>query len=269
MFHVTRTHRAAPRSIAQPVSGLFFLCLCAPTVASAEADSSLKPVSISVQSGFGAQAGDVFGTVAFTTRDPNTGISGDEDGSIGLGFGLGDPSNGFATEVVIGITSVSTAFWGDGRFADEGNLNLKIHRYVDGLPGARYASIALGVDNLAGWGTTRDYPPNVYFAYSQINDWDIGGRTLPFDVTFGYGSAISGLGREPGGFASVGAGITPELSAGLAWIDDEFNFGVVYFPKIWGYASLAATYADTFDETKGGGRMILSLSALFSQRSKQ
>jgi hypothetical protein len=252
-----------------PLSGVALFCLWIPPTTSAEGNGLLKPVQIGVQSGFGAQLGDVFGTIAFTNLDPNTGVSGDEDGSIGLGFGLGDPSNGFATEIVIGITSVSTVLWGDGRFADEGNLNLKFHRYVDGFPGARYASLAIGVDNLAGWGTTKDYPANVYLAYSQVSDWEIGGSTLPLDVTLGYGSAVAGLGREPGAFASVGAGITPELSAGLGWIDDEFNFGIVYFPVFWRDVSLGATYADTFDETRGGGRLILSLSALFSQRSKQ
>lgn len=99
------------------------------------------PVSIGVPSGFGAAGGLVFGSVSYTDSAPNTGNSGDEDGSIGVGFGVGDPTRSFGVEFTVGITSVSSPFWGDGRFADEGNLNIKFHRIVDGLPGASYAAI--------------------------------------------------------------------------------------------------------------------------------
>jgi hypothetical protein len=124
----------------------------APTELHAQETLELYPVSIGVPSGFGASSGMLFGWVDYTNFDPYTGVEGDDDGSMGLGFGLGDPAETIGLEVSVSITSVSTGWWGDGVFGDEGSLNLKVHRYVPGLAFASYASLSFGLDNIVGWG---------------------------------------------------------------------------------------------------------------------
>jgi hypothetical protein len=219
-----------------------------------------KPVSVGVPSGFGASGGTAFGSVAYTNQDRNTGVQDDDDGSIAIGLGLGDPVRSVGVEVVVGITSVSTSFWGDGTFGDEGNVGLKLHRAVSGLPGSTSASLSAGVGNLAGWGSTRELPRNYYTAYSQVNDLTIDGQVYPVNATVGFGSAVSGVDRDPGAFASVGVGVTGQLSMGVGWLGDELQLGAVYFPKHWGAASLSLTYADATRRHSESGRVIVALS---------
>lgn len=227
-----------------------------------------KAVSIGVPSGFGAAKGLMFASVAFTDQDPNTGIQDDVDGSISIGVGLGDPRTGIATEIVIGVTSVSTSLWGDGTFGDEGNIGIKFHRQILGLPSARIASMAFGVGNLAGWGGTKDLPRNIYAAYSQISDVNIGQNFFPVNTTFGLGSAVANVDRDAGFFASMGIGITPDVSAGVSWLGDEVQVGAVYFPRFLSGVSTAFTYADVTHLNSDSGRMILSLSYAFDWWSK-
>lgn len=219
-----------------------------------------KPVSIGVPSGFGAARGLLFGSVAYTDQDRNTGVADDEDGSIAIGFGLGNPAEAVAVEVTIGITSVSTGAWGDGVFGDSGNLGLKLHRHVAGPASARIATLALGVNNLLSWGETADVPQNVYLVYSQISDLRFGQAVLPMNVTLGGGSAISNVDRDPGVFASVGFGLSPDFSAGLGWYGDEWQIGAVFFPRFMPAASIAVTHADATRINSPEGRWIVSLN---------
>jgi hypothetical protein len=247
------------------------LCLSLPTAAQEVDDGYLtalrkftqpdrKPVSVGVPSGFGASGGRIFGSVAYTNHDRNTGVANDNDGSIAFGIGLGDPTNGLGFELVVGITSVSTAYWGDGNFGDEGNVSIKLHQSIGGLPGATSASIAFGVGNLGGWGSTQDLPRNYYLSYSQVSDMTLAGQVYPFNATLGYGSAISGVDRDPGAFASIGFGLTEQASMGLGWLGDELHIGAVYFPTLWKSASIAVTYADATQRHSEGGRLIVAFS---------
>ncbi|ESW59685.1 MAG: hypothetical protein Q27BPR15_16095 [Rhodobacter sp. CACIA14H1] len=228
-----------------------------------------KPISVGVPSGFGASRGLAFASVAYTNADRNTGVAGDDDGSIALGIGLGDPGSGFALEAVIGITSVSTGFWGDGTFGDEGNLALKLHRRVAGLPGADVASLSFGVSNALGWGSTRDLPRSWTVAYSQVSTLQVAGDRLPLNATFGYGTSISAVSREPGAFGSVGIGLTGSLSAGFGWVGDELQIGAVYFPAALPSASLGVTYADATHRHSDRGRVIVSLNMTFDKWSRK
>ena len=227
-----------------------------------------KAVSIGVPSGFGASNGLMFASAAYTDQDPNTGIEDDDDGSISFGVGLGDPRSGIATELVFGITSVSTSLWGDGTFGDEGNVGIKFHRQVSGLPSARVASVSLGVGNLTGWGETQDLPRNAYAAYSQLSDVRIGQSTVPLNATVGLGTAVANVDRDPGVFASIGVGVTPDLSVGASWLGDEVQIGAVYFPRFLSGVSTAFTYADASHLNSDNGRMILSISYAFEGWSK-
>jgi len=70
-----------------------------------------------VASGFGASGNSFFAAASYTDRDEQT-DGNDDDGSIIVGAGFGDPIDAVGVEVSLGLTSVSTSLWGDGKFAD-------------------------------------------------------------------------------------------------------------------------------------------------------
>ena len=65
-------------------------------------------------SGYGMPGGTGFVAVSYSNRDLQTDAVDDDDGSMVIGLGLGDPLTSVGVEASLGITSVSTKFWGDG-----------------------------------------------------------------------------------------------------------------------------------------------------------
>lgn len=218
--------------------------------------SDPKPAVANIAGGFGATHGNVFAAVSYTNYDLQTQVKGDNDGSIAIGVGFGDADN-VAGELIIGITSVSTPWWGDGRFADEGNVSLKLHRNVPALLRGEAASIAIGASNFLGWGATRENPTNYFFAYSErayFGEFDQYG--LMYSV--GYGTGVSNLETTSDFFYGIGIGYD-DYNVSLSQIGSETHVsGMLFFPRRPEVA-LAITQADVFD-VENSRRIILSLS---------
>ena len=207
-------------------------------------ENNPRPSVSSVASGFGAQHGQFFVAVSYSDRDLQTDDPNDDDGSIVLGLGFGDPSDLGALEVSVGITSVSTAWWGDGKFADEGNLNIKLHKSVTQMLGGDYASTSVGASNLTGWGGTKDMPTNVYAAYSEHRSI---GKFSAYKLayTFGYGSS-AGLGEAEGSFFGGVALARSNFTTSLSMNEDEVNVSAgMYLPSM-PELMLTVTRADAF-----------------------
>ena len=181
-----------------------------------------------IASGFGAPAGSYFAAASYTDRDEQTGGS-DDDGSIILGAGFGNPEDTIGVELSLGLTSVSTSLWGDGKFADEGNVNVKLHRRLGPIGPLGAASFAVGVSNLTGWGATVENPSNTYLALSGMSTL---GEYAQYGVmyTLGYGSAVSdaetsgdvfgGLGIARGNFGVSGSFIGENINLTANWFPD-------------------------------------------------
>lgn len=218
--------------------------------------SDPKPAVANVAGGFGASQGTVFGAVSYTNFDQQTRVKGDDDGSMAFGFGFGDPHT-IAAELTIGITSVSTGWWGDGRFADEGNVSLKLHRHVPALILGQSASMAIGAGNVAGWGATRHNPTNYFVAYSErayFGDFEQYGLMY----SFGYGTGVSNLETSSDIFYGVGVGYD-DYNVSLSQIGSETHVtGMLFFPKRPEFG-IALTLADALDKIDSR-RMILTLS---------
>ncbi|WP_445809457.1 hypothetical protein [Yoonia sp.] len=218
--------------------------------------SDPKPSVANIAGGFGASQGTVYAAVSYTNYDMQTQADGDDDGSIAVGLGFGDPIN-IAGELTIGITSVSTAWWGDGQFADEGNVSIKAHRYVPALLLGHKASMSIGASNFAGWGMTRENPVNYYAAYSEIayfGDFDQYG--LMYSI--GYGTGISELETSSDVFWGVGIGYD-DYSVSVSQIGSETHLtGMIYFPR-YPEVAVAISVADSFDQSDAQ-RSIVSLS---------
>ena len=205
-----------------------------------------KPLVSSVASGFGASDEDLFLAVSYSDRDLQTDVSGDDDGSIVLGVGLGDPKENLGYEIVLGITSVSTPWWGDGKFADEGNFNIKVHREITPLLEGEVASVAVGASNIMGWGGTTQIPTNYYVAYSEkflFGDFNQYGAA----ISFGYGSSISD-GETSGDFFG-GIGVSrSSYNTSLSYIGNEAHISATWFvPNLPGLA-LTFTRADAWNQ---------------------
>lgn len=219
-------------------------------------ESDPRPSVASVASGFGAKQGQFFAAVSYSDRDLQTDDPDDDDGSIVLGLGFGDPLELGAIEVSVGITSVSTAWWGDGKFADEGNLNIKLHKSVAPILGGEYASASVGASNLTGWGGTREMPTNTYAAYSEHRSiGEFGAYKLAY--TFGYGSS-AGLGEAGGSFFGGAALARSNFNTSLSMNEDEVNVSAgMYLPSM-PELMFTVTRADAFNSA-GYRRNIFTL----------
>jgi hypothetical protein len=212
-----------------------------------------------VASGFGASAGQMFVGVSYTDRDEQTDGS-DNDGSIVIGRGFGDPSTALGTELTIGITSVSTSLWGDGKFADEGNLNIKLYREISlPMPFGR-SSVAFGVSNLAGWGATTDNPKNVYAvltASQALGEFSEYGALY----TIGYGTGVSDAETGSDFFGGIGIG-RGDYSASLSFIGGDLHLTGNWYPSFYENAVISYSRSD-FTNNSGLERNIISFGLSF------
>jgi len=220
--------------------------------------SDPKPAVANVAGGFGAPSGLVYAAISYSDFDLQSKDREDDDGSIAIGFGLGDAINSVGTEITLGITSVSTSMWeGDGKFADEGNVSVKFHRRVEPIFNGNAASISFGASNVAGWGSTTENPVNYYGAFSErINFGSFKQYGLAY--TLGYGSAVSDTETQSDLFGGFAFGYD-NYSVSLSAIGRETHLsGTYYVPYLQG-VGLSITQADAFDKMNSK-RMILTLS---------
>lgn len=219
--------------------------------------SDPKPAVANIAGGFGASRGLVYAAISYSDFDLQTNDRDDDDGSIALGLGLGDPINSFGTEITVGITSVSTSLWGDGKFADEGNISVKFHRRINPIFNGNAASISLGASNVAGWGSTTENPVNYYGAFSeQVNFGSF--KQFGLAYTLGYGSAVSDTETQGDLFGGFAFGYD-DYSVSLSAIGRETHIsGTYYIPNLQG-VGLSITQADALNKMNSK-RMILTLS---------
>ena len=219
--------------------------------------SDPKPAVANIAGGFGAGRGLFYAAVSYSDYDLQTKDRNDDDGSIAFGLGLGDPVNSLGGEITIGLTSVSTSLWGDGKFADEGNVSGKVHRRVKPLLGGNAASVALGASNVAGWGSTKENPTNYYGAYSEQKNFG-SYKQYGLAYTLGYGSAVSETETKGDAFAGVAIGYD-DYSFSLSQIGKETHIATtLYFPQFPGFGVTIAQ-ADALNELQSK-RLIVSLS---------
>ena len=219
--------------------------------------SDPKPAVANIAGGFGAGHGLFYAAVSYSDYDLQTKDRNDDDGSIAFGLGLGDPVNSLGGEITIGLTSVSTSLWGDGKFADEGNVSGKVHKRVTPVFGGNVASVALGASNLAGWGSTKENPTNYYGAYSEQKNFG-SFKQYGLAYTLGYGSAVSDTETKGDAFAGVAIGYD-DYSFSLSQIGKETHIATtLYFPQFPGFGVTIAQ-ADALNEIQSK-RLIVSFS---------
>ncbi|MEH2250665.1 hypothetical protein [Nostoc sp.] len=155
-----------------------------------------------------------------------------EDGSLSLGFGLGNAAKSVGLEVNVNITSVGGGESFD--FGDSGGVGFKLHRYLgDGT------AVAIGWSNPIKWGDVRKAKDTIYGVVTksfllQPNNQN---NKLPLTVSVGLGS---GAFRSKGAleadentvnlFASLGLRVIPEVSLVSSWTGNRLNMGASFAP---------------------------------------
>ena len=236
------------------MAGAAVLVLATGTMGWAEGVNRLVTLQ-GIRSATVAPAGLAFASLGLTSRRDSLGDFFDEaDGSIVLGFGLGDASKTVGVQVAASITSLTDSF------GDSGSLSIKAARQINGLEMPTF--VGLSLDRLAGWGDGTLVDESATLAVTMFPIAKIGGQSYPLMITAGYGSAVLDHHREPGAYVGAGIGITQNFGASLAWTGESVTIGTAF--KFDGLDNLrfSASVEDAFDQV-GGQRLTLSATYYF------
>ncbi len=187
-------------------------------------DKGVPGSSITSPSGFGAQWGDVFASASYQER---TRFGNLDDGSVSVGFGLGDARKYAGLEV--SLASVSTFRRG---FYENGALSLKLHRLL-----TNDIAIAGGIENLATWGDTDGGTSGygVISKYFQLNSPDKPFSSVVANIGVGGGrfrSESDVINRKDtvNVFGSLGVRVFRPISFIADWSGQDLGLGVSIAP---------------------------------------
>jgi hypothetical protein len=214
--------------------------------------------SLSVPTGLGAQAGEVFVGIGFQAR---TRYTDDADAGAVLGVGLGDART-LALEVALSSYSTlrSVPF-------ETGGVSARLHRVV-----GEELGVAAGWENLLGWGDL-DAQSSLYVAATRLLRLRDDPRAPLSSValTLGAGNgrfrseADDAAGRESVNvFGAVGVRVLEPLSLVADWTGQDLNAGVSLTPLPRVPLVVTAGAADLTGSAGDGARFILSVGFGFA-----
>jgi hypothetical protein len=197
-----------------------------------------------------APNGLAFASLGLTSRRDSLGDFFDEgDGSIVLGFGLGDASETIGVQVSASITSLTDDF------GDSGSLSIKAARQISGVTVPTF--VGLSFDRLAGWGDGTLIDESATLAVTMFPTVNIRGQSYPLMITAGFGDSVLDHHREPGGYIGAGIGITENFGASFAWTGESVTLGTAFKFDALENIRFSASVEDVFDQV-GGQRLTLS-----------
>ncbi|MBE9216144.1 hypothetical protein IQ247_26375 [Plectonema cf. radiosum LEGE 06105] len=189
------------------------------------------------------------------------------DGSLSVGFGLGDTVKSVGVEVNANITSV-----GGGNsnfdFGDSGSLGFKVHKYL-----GNGAAVAVGFSNPITWGDSNKAKDTIYGVATksfnlQPNDPD---NKMPLTISLGVGSgsfrskgAIEAGDNPANIFGSIGIRTAPEVAWVSSWTGNRLNIGGSFAPFKQTPIVINAIFTDVTNNFGDG--LGISLSAGYAIR---
>ena len=214
-------------------------------------------LTFATPSAFGATWGDVFlGASAATTGKART----QPDGSISMGFGLGDARKLVGLELGYNIGSIKN-------FGYNGTFDLKANRIV-------YAKGNTQIAAAAGWKSFAQHvkwesvrPSGAYgvvTSYTLLKPNDtVNKMPISFSVGAGGGDFRTGN-ASTGVFAGVGVQVHPQIGVGMGWSGVGFNVGASFVPISTIPLTINAVGADLTDTSLGGTVFVLSIGYGFN-----
>lgn len=193
---------------------------------------------LGVQSATVAPQGFGFAALALTSLQEESGW-GSAEGTLAFGTGFGRATGGVGVQVTAYLANLS-----DGP-GDSGSLSIKLAHRLDAAPVPTF--VAVSVDGLAGWGDLDD-EESASVIVTSFPEVTLGGSTYPLMVTLGAATDASDSQSEPGLFAGIGIGLTPNLGASLAWSGDYVTLGASFRVEGLDSVRFSATVQDVFDD---------------------
>ncbi len=183
-----------------------------------------------------------------------------DDGSAGLGYVLGDAGSGVGLQFGANFTGLGADpnFSGFGP-GQSGYFSLQAARLI----GSKVPTfVALSVDHLASWGRANSTPPAVSAMVTLFPTATLGDQSYPLMLTFGIGNHIRNAGNDPGAFAGIGMGLTPNFGASVAWTGETVTIGGTYKNDALQNWNFSAQLDDAFNQ-KNSRRVTISATVLF------
>ena len=226
-----------------------------PKVVLSQQRQSYPPsLSAGIPSAFGANWGDTFISFSGATAGKERNKV---DGSISLGFGLGDSYKLAGLTFAYNIGSIRD-------FGSNGTFDLQGSRVV-------YADRTHQVAAAIGWSSFGQYgngkegiiPSTLWGEVTSVtllNPEDSVNK-LPLLLSVGIGGGyFSGYEGNTNAFGGIGLQVAPQLGLGLAWSGVGLNVGLSFVPVPTIPLTLTATGGDLTNASAGGSRFILSVS---------
>lgn len=171
--------------------------------------------------GFGYNSRNI--AVVIGGEESNDDAPDDYDGSLGIGFGIGDSEQAIALETVVNIISLRSDF------GDDGAVNMKVHGRVTPNTG-----VAVGIESIFPWGDAEQVSESGYAVVTHIFDvpMEKQGRVMPISINAGLGNNRFNDPDEDGlmVFGGVGVGLHPQFSVVVDWTGTTLNAGASWLP---------------------------------------
>ncbi|MEH2051618.1 hypothetical protein [Nostoc sp.] len=215
-------------------------------------------LSFGIPSAFGANMGDFFLAASGATRKERNGDGG-LDGSISVGFGLGDSQKLIGLEVAFNNGSIKN-------FGANGTFDLKAHRVL-------YAGSKNQIAAAVGWNTFAQYgneaiaDSTVYGAVTNVSvlQPNSSNNKMPLALTVGVGGGNFRSGNDSVGvFGGFGLQVHPQVGIGASWSGVGLNAGVSFVPVPTIPLTIVLQGSDLTDRTPGGTAVIISISYGFN-----
>jgi hypothetical protein len=213
-------------------------------------------LTFATPSAFGASSGDGFFSASAATAGK---ARSQVNGSLTVGFGLGDARNAVGLELNFNIGSIKN-------FGSNGSVDGKLHRLVYS-DSNNQVSIAAGWKGFIQYGSEGVSPSSAYGAvtYYSILQPDNEINKMPISFTVGFGGGEFRKGNASTGiFAGVGLQVAPQLSVGTGWSGVGINVGLSYVPIPSIPLTFALTGGDLTDISDGGRVLVLSIGYGFN-----
>ncbi|MGB5972951.1 MAG: hypothetical protein WBG38_06510 [Nodosilinea sp.] len=227
------------------------------TVTSATALSFPPSPNAGIPSAFGAEWGDVFISASLSGADR---LRGEADGSLSMGFGLGDSRRAVGVQLAYNLQSIR-------QFGENGSFDVKVHREVYSSNETQVAA-AVGLNNFASYGAnTVGTASSLYGVVSAAHllQPDNPGNRLPITASLGLGGGnFAEDGTDVGIIAGVGLQVHPQVSVNTAWSGVGLNVGASIVPDPTVPLTLNLLYGDVGNNTRAGSVAVLSVGYGFN-----
>ncbi|MGB3309213.1 MAG: hypothetical protein WBG32_03605 [Nodosilinea sp.] len=210
-----------------------------------------------IPSAFGAEWGDVFFSASLAGADR---LRAEADGSLSMGFGLGDARRAVGVELTYNLQSIR-------QFGENGGFDAKVHREVYSSDETQVAA-AVGVNNFVSYGAdTAGTSSSVYgvVTAAHLLQPEHPVNRLPITTTLGAGSGyFSGDNTDVGVIAGVGLQVHPQFSINTAWSGVGLNVGASIVPEPTIPLTLNLLYGDIGNNTRAGSVAVISIGYGFN-----